>query len=61
MAKSHQSFQKRQREQLRIERRHNKQEKLEKRRSEKKDGHSLDDMIAYVDENGNIVDTPPQR
>lgn len=35
----------------------------EKRRLEKKDQgkKSLDDMIAYVDENGNIVDTPPDE
>lgn len=36
----------------------------EKRRSEKKDHEqkkSLDDMIAYVDENGNISNTPPEE
>jgi len=44
----------------------NKQEKKrkekEKKRLAKKEGekkNSLDDMIAYVDENGNITDTPP--
>ena len=31
--------------------------RLERKENEKKD--SLDDMIAYVDENGNITDTPP--
>lgn len=31
--------------------------KLEKKEQEKKSG--LDDMIAFVDENGNITDTPP--
>jgi len=44
--------------------------KKEKKRKEKeakrlarKDGEkkSLDDMIAYVDENGQIVDTPPEK
>jgi cold shock CspA family protein len=29
------------------------------RQENKRDGKSLDDMIAYVDEFGNIVDTPP--
>lgn len=29
------------------------------RQENKRDGKSLDEMIAYVDENGNIVDTPP--
>ena len=33
------------------------QKRLSKRENEKKGG--LDDMIAYVDENGNITDTPP--
>lgn len=34
----------------------------QKRREERQAGgsSSLDDMIAYVDENGNITDTPPQ-
>ncbi len=60
MAKSHQTYQKRQREQKRLERQQHKQERSQQRRSEKKDGHSLDDMMAYVDENGNIVDEPPE-
>ncbi|MFC2089365.1 cold-shock protein [Bacteroidota bacterium] len=33
--------------------------KQAKRETEKKGG--LDDMIAYVDENGNIVSTPPEK
>lgn len=38
-----------------------KRKEKEKRKLEKKatGKSSLDDMIAYVDENGNIVDTPP--
>lgn len=56
MAKSHQTFQKREREKKRLEHRQNKREKLENRK--KRDGNSLDDMIAYLDENGNIVDAP---
>jgi Tfp pilus assembly protein PilN len=57
MAKSHQTFQKREREKKRLERRQNKQEKVQHKH--KRDGNSLDDMIAYVDENGEIVDTRP--
>lgn len=41
-----------------------KKKEKEKRRSEKKDNEkkrSLDDMIAYVDENGNISNTPPEE
>ncbi len=39
-----------------------KQEKLEKKEERKANsskGKSLEDMMAYVDENGNISDTPP--
>ncbi len=39
-----------------------KRKEKEKKRQARKDsnkGSSLDDMIAYVDENGNITDTPP--
>lgn len=43
----------------------NKQEKKKKEKEKKRlarkesDKSSFDDMIAYVDENGNIIDTPP--
>jgi cold shock CspA family protein len=40
----------------------NKQDKLEKKQERKenaKDGKSFDDMIAYLDENGNLSSTPP--
>src|SRR5450631_2624218 len=39
-----------------------KQEKLERKQERKdnaKEGKSLNDMLAYVDENGNISSTPP--
>jgi cold shock CspA family protein len=39
-----------------------KKEKLEKRQERKansKDGNNLDDMIAYLDENGNLSSVPP--
>jgi hypothetical protein len=57
MARSHQTFQKREKEKKRLERLQQKRERLQQR--DKRDGNSLDDMIAYLDENGNIVDTPP--
>lgn len=58
MAKSHQTFQKRQREQKRQQRKQEKEEKLTLRKNQKRDGNSLTDMMAYLDENGNIVDAP---
>lgn len=37
----------------------NKAEKMEDRKFNNKKGKSLEDMMAYVDENGNITNTPP--
>jgi hypothetical protein len=56
MAKSRQTFQKREREKKRLQHRTDKQEKLQNR--QKRNGHSLQDMMAFLDENGNIVDRP---
>ncbi|WP_430815509.1 cold-shock protein [Carboxylicivirga sp. RSCT41] len=58
MAKSQQSFSKKEKETKRLKKRQEKQKKLEERRANAKSS-SLDDMIAYVDEFGNITDTPP--
>lgn len=43
-------------------RKEKKQEKQERRENRKRDnaGKSFEDMIAYVDEFGNITDTPPE-
>lgn len=58
MAKSQNSFMKKQREK---KKQMKKKEKMEKKaeRKENATGGSLDDMIAYVDEFGNIVDELP--
>lgn len=57
MAKSQQSYNKKEKEKSRIKKR---QDKLKKKEERKSSGSSsLDDMIAYVDEHGNITDTPP--
>jgi cold shock CspA family protein len=58
MPKSQQSFSKKEKETKRLKKRQDKQKKLEERRANAKSS-SLDDMIAYVDEFGNITDTPP--
>lgn len=58
MPKSQQSFSKKEKETKRLKKRQEKQKKLEERRANPK-GSTLDDMIAYVDEFGNITDTPP--
>lgn len=58
MAKSQATFSKKENEKKRLKKRQDKQEKKEERQSNKK-SMSLEDMMAYVDENGNITSTPP--
>ncbi len=58
MAKSQQTFNKKEKEKKRLKKREEKLKKREERKA-KSSGGSLDDMIAYVDEYGNITDTPP--
>jgi len=58
MAKSQQSFNKKEKEKKRLKKREEKKKKAEQRR-ENSAGGDLDSMMAYVDEFGNITDTPP--
>lgn len=58
MAKSQATFSKKENEKKRLKKRNDKQEKREERQANKK-SMSLEDMMAYVDENGNITTTPP--
>jgi cold shock CspA family protein len=59
MAKSKDTFGKREKEKQRQKEKREKREKMEERRANQSKGKSLDDMLAYVDENGNITSTPP--
>lgn len=59
MASSQETFSKKEREKKRLKKKKDKEEKKEERQANAKKGQSLDDMIAYVDENGNITSTPP--
>jgi cold shock CspA family protein len=45
----------------RLKKRQQKEEKKAERKANSNKGKSLDTMLAYVDENGNISDTPPER
>jgi len=58
MAKSQATFSKKENEKKRLKKRNDKQEKREERQANKK-SLTLEDMMAYVDENGNITSTPP--
>ncbi|MFK7900735.1 MAG: cold-shock protein [Cyclobacteriaceae bacterium] len=58
MGRSQETFNKKE---VRNKKEKKRKEKLEKKlaRKELEKSGALDDMIAYVDENGNIIDTPP--
>lgn len=60
MAKSNNSFIKKQKE---FQRKKKQQEKAERKKERQKNsqGGSLENMMAYVDENGNISSTPPKK
>jgi cold shock CspA family protein len=58
MAKSQESVNKKEKETKRFKKQKDKQLKSEERRKNSQGG-GLDNMIAYVDENGNITNTPP--
>ncbi len=58
MAKSQQTFNKQEKEKKRLKKRQDKKQKQEERKANPKSS-GFDDMIAYVDEFGNITDTPP--
>lgn len=55
------SFNKRENEKKKAAKRLEKQKRKDERKASGPGGSSLDEMIAYVDENGNITDTPPEE
>lgn len=57
MGKSQETFSKKEKEKKRLKRKQEKLAKREERRSNPK--KTFEDLIAYVDENGNLSDTPP--
>ena len=59
MGKSQETFSKKEKEKNRIKRRQDKAEKMEERKANAKKGKTLEEMMAYIDENGNISSTPP--
>ena len=58
MAKSKETFGKKEKEKKRLKARQDKAEKMQKRNAEAKKGKSLEEMMAYLDENGNLTSTP---
>ena len=59
MGKSQETFTKREREKQKARKQQEKREKMQERKQNKETGTSLNDMIAYLDENGNLSSTPP--
>ena len=59
MAKSQETWNKKELEKKKQQKKKDKEAKREERKANAKEGKSFDDMIAYVDENGNFSSTPP--
>ena len=59
MAKSKETFNKKEKEKKRRKQKEEKKQKIEERKGNRRDGNSLEGMMAYLDENGNLTDTPP--
>jgi cold shock CspA family protein len=59
MGRSQESFNKKEVRNKKEKKRKEKEQKRLERRSSPRDGSSLEDMIAYVDENGNLTSEPP--
>jgi cold shock CspA family protein len=58
MARSSETFSKREKEKQKLQKRKEKEQRKEDRKAGN-EGKSFEDMLAYVDENGNITSTPP--
>ena len=59
MSKSKATFGKKEKEKKRLQQKQEKIEKMQERKANAKKGKSLDEMMAYIDENGNLSSTPP--
>lgn len=59
MAKSQQTFNKLEKEKKRLKKREDKRKKMEARKAQKEENGTDGIQFAYVDYNGNLVDTPP--
>lgn len=58
MGRSQETFSKKDKEEKRLKKRKEKEQRRQERKAQEADGN-LENMMAYVDEFGNIVDTPP--
>ena len=59
MAKSQETYSKKEKEKKKLKKRQDKEEKRIERKANSNKGKSFEEMLAYVDENGNLSSTPP--
>jgi cold shock CspA family protein len=59
MSKSQETYSKKEKEKKKLKKRKDKEEKREERKANSNKGKSFEEMLAYVDENGNLSSTPP--
>jgi len=59
MARSQETVGKKEKEKKKIQKRKEKEEKREERKANSNKGKGLDEMLVYLDENGNFTSTPP--
>ncbi len=59
MGRSRETMGKKEKEKKKAKKKQDKEERKEDRKTNNSKGKSLDDMMAYIDENGNITSKPP--
>jgi len=59
MGRSQETFSKKEKEKKKLKKRQDKEQKKEERSVTSNKGKGIDEMLAYVDDNGNITSTPP--
>jgi cold shock CspA family protein len=59
MGRSQETFSKKEKEKKKLKKRQDKEQKKEERKVTSTKGMGIDDMLAYVDDDGNITSTPP--
>ncbi len=59
MGRSQETFNKKEKEKKRLKKRQDKEQKKEDRKANASKGKGIDEMLAYIDDEGNITSTPP--
>jgi len=59
MGRSQETFSKKEKEKKRLKKRQDKEQKKEERKASSSKGKGIEEMFAYVDDEGNITATPP--